>query len=149
MRLVRVARAPLQFAAVNIRFMGPLGCILALGTPDGPAPRPADAGARMIADAGRGAMIIELARVDLRLPRGGRGRGRPSAASGDRASLQSDRPGPSRAVPPDLAATRRRRKGDRGPAAAVAPVRIAARARIPGARERDGGEPDARGLPRR
>src|SRR2546425_13281616 len=65
MRLVRVARAPLQFAAVNIRFMGPLSCILALGTPGGPAPRPADAGARMIADARRGAMIIELAPVDL------------------------------------------------------------------------------------
>src|SRR5213083_1101159 len=45
--------------------MGPLGCILALGTPGGPAPRPADAGARMIADARRGAMIIELAPVDL------------------------------------------------------------------------------------
>src|SRR2546425_2630617 len=65
MRLVRVARAPLQFAAVNMRFMGPLGCILALGTPGGPAPRPADAGARMIADARRGAMLIELAPVDL------------------------------------------------------------------------------------
>src|SRR2546422_8562583 len=37
----------------------------ALGTPGGPAPRPADAGARMIADARRGAMIIELAPVDL------------------------------------------------------------------------------------
>src|SRR5438876_9518211 len=45
--------------------MGPLGCILALGTLGGPAPRPADAGARMIADARRGAMIIELAPVDL------------------------------------------------------------------------------------
>src|SRR2546426_304955 len=48
-----------------MRFMGPPGCILALGTPGGPAPRPADAGARMIADARRGAMIIELAPVDL------------------------------------------------------------------------------------
>src|SRR5437879_13279768 len=64
-RLVRVARAPLQFAAVNTRFIGPLGLVLALGTPGGPAPRPADAGARMLADARRRATMIELAPVDL------------------------------------------------------------------------------------
>src|SRR2546422_7255776 len=64
-RLVRVARAPLQFAAVHTHFIGPLGLILALGTPGGSAAPPDPVGAHMIADSRRGAMIIELAPVDL------------------------------------------------------------------------------------
>jgi len=50
---------------VHSHLIGPLGLLLALGTPGQPAAPHDAAGARIIADARRGAMIIELAPVDL------------------------------------------------------------------------------------
>src|SRR2546425_2343299 len=51
-------------------------------------------------------------RFDLPLPHGGGGPGRASAAAGDAAPLQLERPGPPGAVPPDRATHPGREQGD-------------------------------------
>src|SRR2546425_456599 len=67
-------------------------------------------------------------RFDLPLPHGGGGPGRASAAAGDAAPLQLERPGPPRAVPPNRAAHPGREQGDARRDCPLALLRTAPRA---------------------
>src|SRR2546425_8430329 len=88
-------------------------------------------------------------RLDLPLPHGGGGPGRPPAAAGDAAPLQPERPGPPRAVPPDRAAHPGREQGDARRDCPLALLRTAARAGATPNRERDARQRHARAAARR